>query len=572
MPSDADAFFADQDRPFAEDIIRLVQQLGRIILNAGIYGTGHRMTIDAVREAFPLVRSLSAQEHPVSVDILDGALYIDARRCSMGNRLVLAFVQRLEELGVSGFTIAPGMDDDEFLNLLDLLLAPPPDKGGPDFHEELARRGLEHVQAATRELRVVGDEEVVLNREDFERIAAGESVSGASDSSESNAQPETPAPEPAPPILVEQVIAFLKGEIGAEDEVNEELRELIKTPERLAQLIIEATAVRRSNGELPRGESLADFVIGCLRRTFEELRTDPKSRTAKGVRSLKKALLMLEKEVVEKLRTLLPDEENEWRQWIDEACSEMTDELEVESLATEYARRMHALEKTEKRLLRFLKKNPQLTKSQDMEDGDTETGARESPLPEWKRMTWQLGGEKGAGDTAPTNAGQGSNMPLPEDLGVLAVLLTELDRLMRAGKLDPETSGAIRARAEKEVKDLAAKTCQRIQDLDQLQPLSSEETPAASPEDEEAKRRAAKEKELLAEIVQQLCQLAVSLNGSLAMITYGLNNSIPPEHWDILTIAVRSGRELNDMLQFLRSKVGLPHTLAPVNPKNLIVP
>jgi len=526
--SDGEFFFGSDD-DFRHLAISFLEQIGRILLNAALYGADHRLTIDAVRAAFPLQEKLSASGQTFTVDLVDDALMLNGRNCDLRNRLLQTVAERMRRQEISGFALLPGMTDDEFLNLLDLLLAPAPSEGGPDFAEELERRGLKHLQP--RRGTWVQVPEGTVFKEEAEGGEEGEKEAGAAEQSELEAGG----------AAVEQIMAFLKGQVDA-DKVRQDIEEIAHKPEELAKLIMEAAAVRMKTAGLPEGESLADFVVGCLRRTFDELRKSRRARTQKGRRDLKKTLLMLEREVLDKLRQFAPDAGEDAGAILEQAVDEMRDSLDIEGLAVEYARRIKALEKSEKRLLRYIKKHP----SAAAEAEGVPIPSDPTALKDWKPIAWTqaAGGDGGEGGA------------LPEEVGVLAVLLTELDRLMRSGNPDMDAVKALNERIRDAAAQVAEETRRAIEEIPDSPPDDSAEA-------ERIREERLREREMLSEIVQQLCQLAVSLNGALAMITYGLSHHLPLEHWEILTTATRCGRELNEMLRLLRSRVGLPSSLKP---------
>ncbi|NOY81703.1 MAG: hypothetical protein GXP31_11965, partial [Kiritimatiellaeota bacterium] len=161
-----------------------------------------------------------------------------------------------------------------------------------------------------------------------------------------------------------------------------------------------------------------------------------------------------------------------------------------------------------------------------------------------------------------------------DGMGVLALLLTELDRLMRAGEADPEKKKiALRKRRivlrriESEVESIGEETGRLIREFDEERKRRKRKRKAAgeaaptTPTVEDT----AREREFLAEIVQELCQLAVALNGAMSILSRGYAGDMPAEQSDVLGIALRSSNRLADLLELLRSRVGLPSTLTPVD-------
>ena len=172
------------------------------------------------------------------------------------------------------------MPEDEFQSLIDILTATDILTGEGDmFADALADRNMEFIQPERVKYERVTEGEAVVNKDALEEDQEG---AGAEDGA-----------------MVQQILAFLKGDVGQVDlETGRHLEKISSNADALANLILEATAVRQAAGATGEGESLADIVVGCLRRGFSGLMQQPSAKTKKGRKNIKKALLMLEKNIM----------------------------------------------------------------------------------------------------------------------------------------------------------------------------------------------------------------------------------------------------------------------------------
>ena len=106
-----------------------------------------------------------------------------------------------------------------------------------------------------------------MARHEGERLVGGDEGTGGGDDGDQDAGSE----KPEATAHVEKIIAFLKGEAASSEAPSADLEKLLSEPEKLGQLIMESAAIRQSAQSLDEGESLADIVIGCLRKTYEDL-------------------------------------------------------------------------------------------------------------------------------------------------------------------------------------------------------------------------------------------------------------------------------------------------------------
>ncbi len=556
----------NSETPDVLDIARaLFEKIGAVVQTASLYGEKHRLTVETLAAALPLREKLAAANVEISVRVVDGELILNGLRQPKGTRFLQMFIDRLESHNFESFSLLPGLSEDEFVNLVDLLLTPPPAKGGPDMREELAARGLEHIQAREAVYVQIEEDETVVKKDDV--LGKGDGGEGGGESG-------------APRVEVQQIMAFLRGDVaGTKAGVEEEFRRIAADPAKLAELLLDATAIRKSPSELSDGENLGDFLVGCLRRTFVKLRREPGAASIKGKKALRKTVILLEKEVLKRLRNMADQAPPDIEERVAAAFGEMQDAAEVEALAAEYTHRLRAFERSEQKLLKYLEKHPAAAASDGAEPAAATGGGvpappgTAAPAPAgWQRI--QVTGPAAAPATPGTPTGPAAAPGASDGMGVLALLLTELDRLMHAGGADPEKKKIVLRkreivlrRIESEVESIGKETTRLIREFDGERKRRRRKRKAAgkaAPTTPDADEMA-REQEFLAEIVQELCQLAVALNGAMSILARGCAGDMPAEHSDVLGIAVRSGNRLADLLELLRSRIGLPSTLTPVD-------
>jgi hypothetical protein len=232
----------------------------------------------------------------------------------------------------------------------------------------------------------------------------------------------------------------------------------------------------------------------------------------------------------------------------------MHDELEVASLASEYVRRRDSLQKTERRMVRYMKAQDERRQDDSPLYGQL-SAAGLTPDGWHELVTKSTPPDSGKG----SGSDRGSAGPPPE-LGVLAVLLSELDNLMKSGG----TGGAgqavqVAGKIDQEVGKLADGTRRKIEALGQV---SQAEPPSTGPAGKKGRDQSRRD-ELLTEIVQELCQPASVINCCVDMLAGGYMGPLADEQKTILTTAASSGIRLESLLSRLREVIGVPAGLTP---------
>jgi hypothetical protein len=365
--------------------------------------------------------------------------------------------------------------------------------------------------------------------------------------------------------MVEQIMAFLKGDV--EPSENNPLRSVeaaASNAEMLADMIMKSAVIREQAPDLGHGESLGGLIVGCLRRTFNSLSEDPVTRTQKGKKTLTKTLVLLEKEILEKLRTMAGDNTGAEAE-LEEAVSEMQDEVAIDSMAEQYTKKMEAVEDSEKRLLRYIKRKGV--------DAASESGLREKLLENgvssegWRELIVKSGALNNTGAGA-GGEGSGSGPGEGSDTGrVLALLLTQLSEIVDTKK-GPESKNELSKtidKLESEIDKTVAKTEQKIQALsEEARRLETEEESAKEDGEGTAKKMSRHEiLTSLAEIGQELCQPLAVINCSVGILASNRLGELSEPQRQTLQLAAENGNRLSILVDKLMSISGLPSDLNP---------
>jgi hypothetical protein len=540
------------ERPkYTEDILEFLRLLGQVVNTAMLYGAEHNLTVQATDRSYDYLVELLDKIDRLNLSMTEDELLADGRGVGSKNPFVNILTDKLRELEISGFTLLRHIPKEQYSKLVGILVMPPAFVGdGEGFAEALDRAQLDAVEVERVKYERVTEEETVVHKDE----AGGEDGEGDEAGQ-----------------LVEQIMAFLKGDVDhCEEKAGDLLEEMATDAEKLAELIMEATAIRQKNAEaVGSGESLADIVVGCLRRTFNGLMEQPSAKTKKGRRNIKKALLMLEKNILDKLHSLGMEDPG-LDAAIEEAVENMEEELELESITTEYMKKRSAFEKTEKRIVKFIKTREE----EDLEKLELEDRLYDAGLSSqgWRELLVKGGKDEDGAAPSGTGAGMGSGggaapmtgPEVPAELSTLAVLLAELDEMMAGATLDSQAAAEKMSGIAKQVEAVNEDAARKMDAL--ATAMDQDEQAMAGVEEAERNKLKMSRRammELLAEIVQELCQSLSAINCAVGMCRAGHIGELNNEQFEVLTVAARCGARLDELLDRLIEIVGLPKGLSP---------
>ncbi|HIE10226.1 MAG TPA: hypothetical protein EYP62_01265 [Kiritimatiellae bacterium] len=514
-----------------QQVHEFLRLAGRAISNATLYGPHHPLAVAAADDCYRAFDVMMKPVSRVNISMAEKDLLIEGKPADARNPFIRLLADRLRSLEVAGFSLLRGMPHEEFVRFIEILATPPPEDEGPDgLLRRMQQKDLRYVLAERVRYERVTESQAVVDREEEETVR-----------------------RTLP--MVQQVLAFLKGDTDRME------RESLKTMEnaaddadRLAELIMEAAAVRQRATGLAQGETLADIVIGCLRRTFDGLLATRHGSTQKGRRMIRKTLLLLEKEILDRLRGVAGELSAAELEAISETVNDMVEQLDVDSLAGEYVKRMSALKKAEGRIRRYIKRRGQGALSPD--DPLAQSLMQSGLSPEgWSRLVIS---------TIHPSAPAGTELQIPSGIGALAALLEELDELMKAPERGADDLRQVMDRIGTEVERAADRTEARIGELEKK--LASEEEMLIGVEEAERQKIRLSRREmleLLAEIAQELAQSLSAINCAVGMLLARHLGDISNDQQDVLQVAARCGQRLDRLLARLVEIVGLPSGLTP---------
>jgi hypothetical protein len=509
-------------------VLELLRLMGQALSFSDLYGMAHKLTAQARRDGYAVLRDLLAARGRLVIGLVEGSLVIDGQVVAARNPLVAALVERLRGLDVTGFTLHQGMAQEEFDGLLGVLAMRGDTAKGAAFAEALSAAGVSNAQASTVVLREVREDEVVVNRE---------SLKGGGEGGYGEAQ-------------VEQITAFLRGEAATCDALSGQALDNAD-PARLAELILESSAIRQRQQGVSGGEMLGDIVVGCLRRAFEGLSGSEGVRTQKGRRDLKRTVTLLEQEVLERLRDFAGGAAADTADEVAAAAEDCRHAIQVDAVVGDYLRRREAALDSEKRLRRLIKREG----AGSLEALGVREVLAEGGLSDegWRKLVVDAGGSsRGAAKEPGGSAGGGQSETLAVMLGELSRLLERVEPGGRSTEIEDRVKQTLSS-METAVEQAADAAEERLQQLQQ----AMDGTEAADP----AVRRQARHR--LAELVQELCQPMAVVNCTLDMIYSRRLGDVPEIIDQALEVAVVSGRRMKGLVDRLVDVCGVPKALEP---------
>jgi hypothetical protein len=309
-----------QENPIDDAALaKALNELGQVVSLISTYGRHHRAAKESIPRTLAALNSLFSGRRSILIGVFNGIMTVDGQMIKTEGSLQKSLERRLVRLNITGLRLSKGISEDELHKLIELLSV----NTGEAFEKELCDSSLKHINTEHTQYCAVQPDQTVAKKSDL-LGTYNDGVLVIDDGLSVPCQND---------LHVEQIIAFLKGDIGA-NESPQQLKTAATNPDQLGGLIMEAAAIRQSTSNLS-GESLNDIILGCLRRTYEGLRKQSESQTKEGKTELKKALLLVEKSLLDKMRTLTGAEDSELDRQIDQAIRGMNDSHDFEIAATE---------------------------------------------------------------------------------------------------------------------------------------------------------------------------------------------------------------------------------------------
>jgi len=374
--------------------------LGRGLGTVSVYGMEHPSVELIIDKTFEDLHTALQDRKFIAIGTFNGTLTVDDQPVVARDVPIRTLEKRLVAMKISHLALSKGLTKDELKKLLAALCAP----GDAQLKETLSAAGLSHVEMT--------DVKYVALRDGEQKTGKGDKEKSTGDS-DSDADGITP-------VKVSQIIAFLKGEPFGTEAIGD-VKKMLPDPDKLGQMILEAASIRQTSGSVQDGESLADIVVGCLRRTYGGLRKEPEFQSPRGKINLTKSIMLLEKNVLEKIRIALGAQHPEIDRRIFDAIREMEEEQQFEMLTAHYFDQRRKLNKAEEKLVKSIQKQSEEKVREQLNNSDV-------PLKDWQRLMVQAGVTTNIGGT-----GSGGGF----DMSTLAVVLEKLEGLMQIESCDP---------------------------------------------------------------------------------------------------------------------------------------
>ncbi|MGI6087567.1 MAG: hypothetical protein ACOYCD_06440 [Kiritimatiellia bacterium] len=531
--------YSDGAASVGEQTLKFLNDLGRLINAIGLYGGQHKITRQYLAQAYAALSASLKDRKPVRLTLQDDRLFVDNQVVDDETSFVTIVRRKLLRLEVAGLSLIPGITEDELFILARNLAF----GQGPDttiFSDKCA-----HIQPESSRYARVQESEVVVDKKTLSTVSGiKRGADGAFELTiDDHIEP------PSPPAGVRQIIAFLKGDAGSlSDETARAIQNAATDINRLGQMIMDAAIIRRSESSAAQGESLADILVGCLRRVFDGLNKQPPGMRKPA--SIKHTMLLLEKEVLDRLRQKAAGD-YETPRAVTNAVSSMIEDLTAETIAQNYVQRRNALEADGIRLAAYMRSLPPdklaSMRADLMAAGMTPAG--------WKELMIRGGTEGGGGPDA-SDAYNG--------LAALGALLDKLDHLMSSEKGDTPAARQAIEEVRQGVQRAADQAAGKIHDLESTvaKTAGGLDAPAASWRRLSAEQQA-RTLELVAEIVQELAQPLSAMNCAVDMTLQERIGPLASSQKDILALAADSGEKIANLFDRLRNVTGLPQSLIP---------
>lgn len=519
-----------------------VETVGLILKNNQLhYWLSPRDADEAVGRCFETLRGLLTGTEPLTVHCGHDSMSVDEVPVNAGIPHVNSLIYHLNARNIHEFAIAPDVTLEQFTQFMAALEVSPDEveeQGG--FASVVGARDIENVAVRTVVYKEVADDEIVLSTRKF-GVDKGRA--------------ET----------VENVLAFLKGDVGRPNqEMLDRIDDIASDSRKLVELIMKAADIREQPANIEEGESLASVVVGSLRRVMQTVMDTPKAATKKGRKRIAKTLVMLEREMLDTLRAMSGEGSLDMMSSVSEAIRDIRDEVEIEDLADDYIKKRRAMEQSEERVLRYMRsKGLEGVVDGDLKQRLTGDGLDHSA---YQDLVHKSGAHSGLAAQAP--GVPGSEFSALQHIAVLLSRLQNIVDNVGTSVGDEESTKLVETAVsmQQAVATAAEGTERKIQQLaDEIEEeKKAEESGEPEPEPGAPPRMSrGRMLEILAEIVQELCQPLSVINCTLQMMLSGKLGDVTESQTAMIKLAQESSDRIKMLTDSLRRISGEPETLSP---------
>lgn len=311
------------------DTNTFAQQFSLVFSHSSVYGANHTVTTGSIKSSYKLLMSALEKEEGVNISVVDDNLNINQSPIHNATPAMQSLVERLTSLGIASFTLQRGLTAQSYESMIELLHASPDEmKAAGGFGMVVKALGIQNIEAKRVFFQQVTEDDVVVSKEKLaEKVGL-------------------------PPGSESELIDFLTGKPGeVGDRAAAKIEAATGDPAAVADVVMQASDVN----EVIPDEEKVENLVGCVRRLYDQLSKGPRAKTQKGKRELLKFFNSLEKDIASKLDSEAGVKDQDVLGRVSNVFEEMADALTIDSLVAEYGKKQGAIEKSEHRLVRYIK-------------------------------------------------------------------------------------------------------------------------------------------------------------------------------------------------------------------------
>lgn len=517
--------------------VEWARTLGMIINNTHRgYWLSDSDTEHGYNESYDRLRGAMGNDPQITLSVFKGELQINDEAGPLEDAMIQILTTHMEHCDISDFSVASGLDRGDYGRFLDILAMKPlsmGEKGG--FVKLVTDASIPEVRVLKVVYKRVAENETVISHDALK--AAGHGLGEA---------------------ITRQIMELL----GGNAELAGKIDALLLTqqnPRRWAELILESVGQ-----DAP--DQAGQAVVDNIRRAFDRMMADPSMKTQKGKKALARMLTQLESELVSAVGA-----DSQAAKALHDAMDTMQDELQMESISAEYAKKRKAIEASEQRILRYMKaKGLDQLVGKEFDDKLVEMGL--SPQ-QWGELIGKSGLSAGASAPPPVpGAAAFTALTLDHLTSLIDHIEHQLDSLETRGASD---AGNEKARtvattitdATRDVHKVLAHTEDKVRTLvqsvqeDHDAVLAMEAAAMALGQGPKLSRR--RMIEILAEVVQEICQPLAVINCSLDLVLSKALGEVASEPLEMLRMAKESADRTMVIVEQMKDLSGMPVTRTP---------
>lgn len=506
----------NEQNPLSTELKTILSVLGRGLGTVSVYGLDHPSVDQIIEQTFSELQNALKTTPSIAIGSFNGTLTVNGEPASAHDMPTKTIEKRLVSLKISHLVLNSGLSKKELKHLLGALCSPSDEK----MKQTISSGVLKHVELDNVKY-------VVMHKGEKKVGAGGDHDQGI-----------TSIDKPEPPVQVGQIMAFLKGEPSASG-AEKKVKDLLSDPEKLGQMIMDAAAVRQSTRSLAGGENMADIVIGCLRRTYDGMKREADFQDAKGKASLTKAMMLLEKTVLDKIRNALGPMSQSVDRRILSAIKEMEEEQHMDVLAAHYFEQRRKIEKVEERMIDYIQEHGEAKAREQFTSANL-------PPKDWHRLMVEAG-------VSEKKSGGGISMGSGMDLSALAIVLEKIEDLSHTDPNDPQQINTTIQSATNGLSTYADRIETRISELEGQIELEEKKNSLV-----DSNARHLTREELMEEISNLTLALIQPLTVINASAEAALDHAGQEKQKEFLDLVYTSGRRMEKLSKRLMKLVGYP--------------